>query len=238
MSDITSPSAQELADWKRQAAEAAADLVESGMIVGLGSGSTALFATRRIAARLDEGSLRDIRALPTSSAVEAEARRLAIPLVPQENPPTVDLTIDGADELDPQWNMIKGGGGALLREKLVAQLSRREVIVIDETKLSPRLCTRCPLPVEVIPFGWGAQQKFLERLGAKVSRRLRKDGEPYVTDQANFILDCTLGPIANPVDLARTLEARSGIAAHGLFLGLVTDVMVAGPGGVRQLPRS
>src|SRR5262249_14774880 len=159
--------ADEIARLKQQAAEKAAGWIESGMIVGLGSGSTALWAVRRIGALIAEGKLKDIRGYPTSRVVETEARRVGIPLVPLDNPPAIDLTIDGADELDPALNMIKGGGGALLREKIVAQLSRREVIVVDETKLSDQLGTRWPLPIEVLPFGWGAQRRFLEELGAK-----------------------------------------------------------------------
>ncbi len=237
MAAKTAPTAEEIAAWKRQAAQAAAEVVESGMIVGLGSGSTSLLAIRHIAQRLKQGTLRDIAALPTSNAVEAEARRLGIPLVNLDRPPAIDLTIDGADELDSQWNMIKGGGGALLREKLVAQLSRREIIAIDETKLSPCIGTRWPVPVEVISFAHAAQSDFLQHLGAKVTLRRKADGSPYTTDQQNLILDCAFGPISNPAELARILESRAGIAAHGLFLGLATDVVVAGPSGARWLKR-
>ena len=143
----------------------------SGMVVGLGSGSTARFALERIGELVRSGELTDIVGVPTSRTVETEARRLDIPLCEDDDPPTIDLTIDGADEVDPAMNLIKGGGGALVREKLVAQLSRREMIIVDETKLSPRLGTRSAVPVEVIAFGWKAQRSFLENLGARVTLR-------------------------------------------------------------------
>ncbi len=227
----------EILRLKQQAAEIAVQSVKPGMTVGLGSGTTSLFAVRRIGALLAEGSLRDVVGIPTSNAVEAEARRLGIPIGSCDDPPAIDLTIDGADELDPQLDMIKGGGGALLREKLVAQLSRRELIIVDETKLSPKLGTLFPLPVEVVPFGWGAQRHFLESLGGRVTLRRFPDGRPYETDQGNRILDCAFGPIERPHDLAEQLSSRAGIVAHGLFLKLATDVIVAGRTGVQHLTR-
>ncbi len=139
---------------KRAAAEWAAELVEAGMVVGLGTGSTAVFALRRIAERLAEGSLTDVQGIPTSEGAAATAAELGIPVVGLEEHPVIDLTIDGADEVDPALNLIKGGGGALLREKIVAQASRREVIVVDSSKCSPRLGTHHGVPVEVVEFGW------------------------------------------------------------------------------------
>ena len=147
----------------------------------------------------------------------------------------MDLTIDGADEVDPELNLIKGGGGVLLHEKLVAQASLREVIVVDESKLSPALGTHWALPVEVIPFGWHAQKRFLESLGARITVRQQHDGTPFRTDQGNLVLDCAFGPIPQPLELAATLDARTGIVEHGLFLGLATEVIVAGVDGVRHL---
>ena len=221
---------------KQQAGEFAADFVESGMVVGLGTGSTAIFATRRIAQRLQSGDLRDIIAIPTSRQTEADARELGIPLSTLERHPRIDLTIDGADEVDPDFNVIKGGGGALLREKIVAQATARLVIVVDESKLSDQLGSNWALPVEVIPFGWHSQAAYLRGLGAGVT--LRQDGEStYHTDQGNIILDSDFGPIADAPGLAAQLNARAGIAEHGLFIGMTRDVVVASVGGVRHLQR-
>ena len=169
---------------KQQAADRAVECVESGMVVGLGAGSTAILAVRRIGQLLREGRLRDIVGVPCSSAIEAEARALGIPIT-LDPPGAVDLTIDGADEVDPELNLIKGGGGALLHEKIVAQASRREIIIVDEGKLSPVLGTHWPLPVEVVPFGGHSQRRFLTSLGARVTVRQQHDGTPFRTDQGN-----------------------------------------------------
>jgi ribose 5-phosphate isomerase A len=223
---------------KAAAAERAVDFVQSGMVVGLGTGSTAIFATRRIGALLRDGTLRDIIGFPTSKATAAEARALGIPLLDEDCPRSIDLTIDGADEVDPQLDLIKGGGGALLREKIVAEASRREVIVVDESKLSPVLGTRFALPVEVIPFGWRSQMRFLESLGGHPVVRQAADGTPYRTDQGNLILDCAFGPIAQPRALADQLAARAGLVEHGLFIGITSDLIVAGTQGIRHLKRT
>ncbi|MCY4146113.1 MAG: ribose-5-phosphate isomerase RpiA [Chloroflexi bacterium] len=220
---------------KQQAGAFAADIVRSGMIVGLGTGSTAIHATRRIAQRMTNGELRNIRAVPTSRATQAAASELRIPLVSFADCQRIDMTIDGADEVDPALNLIKGGGGALLREKIVAQATDQFVIVVDESKLSPRLGSLFAVPVEVVEFGWQAQVRFLEALGAKV--RLRgDDGAAYRTDQGNLILDCDFGPIRNAQDLASGLSARAGIVEHGLFISLAQQVVVAGNAGIRVLP--
>ena len=168
---------------KQQAADRAVECVESGMVVGLGAGSTAILAVRRIGQLLHAGRLRDIVGVPCSSAIEAEARALGIPLT-LDPPGAVDLTIDGADEVDPELNLIKGGGGALLHEKIVAQASLREIIIVDESKLSPVLGTHWPLPVEVVPFVGHSQRRFLASLGARVTVRQQHDGRPFRTDQA------------------------------------------------------
>lgn len=222
---------------KREAANRAVNLVRSGMVVGLGHGTTAHYALLALAERLRSGVLQEVVGVPCSRAVEEAARKLGIHLTTLEEHPELDLTIDGADEVDPQLNLIKGGGGALLREKVVAQASRREVIVADEGKLSPVLGTRCPLPVEVVPFGWKTHVRSLEGLGAQVALRQIPAGEPFRTDQGNFVLDCRFGPIRDPRALAEALEGRAGIVAHGLFLDLATDLLVAGPDGVRHLRR-
>jgi ribose 5-phosphate isomerase A len=224
----------ERAHEKQQAADRAVEYVEPGMVVGLGAGSTAILATRRIGQLLREGRLRDIVGFPCSSVIEAEARALGIPII-LDPLDTVDLTIDGADEVDPELNLIKGGGGALLHEKIVAQASLREIIIVDESKLSPALGTHWPLPVEVIPFGWHSQLRFLESLGARVTVRQQSDGTPFKTDQGNLILDCAFGPIRQPAMLAAKLDTRTGIVEHGLFIGLATEVIVAGADGVRHL---
>ena len=229
-------------DAKRRAGEAAAREVRSGMVVGLGHGSTAVWAVRAIAARLASGELTDVLGVPCSLHVEAQARELGIPLTDLEVHPTIDLTIDGADEVDHALNIIKGGGGALWREKIVAQASTREAIVVDASKLSSRLGTRFALPVEVPPFALGTERRFLEGLGATVTRRKRDDGEPFVTDQGNAVLDCAFGPLDDAPELARLLDGRAGIAAHGLFIGLAHALYVADPthpaDGVRVLTPS
>ena len=228
------PNQEDATGFKQAAGEQAALLVESGMVIGLGTGSTAIFATRRIAARLHAGELRDVVAVATSRATDAAAHALGISMVSDDIPCEIDLTIDGADEVDPALDLIKGGGGSLLREKIVAQATRREVIVVDASKLSPRLGTQRKLPVEVLEFGWRSQARFLERLGAVVTPR-RGNGGPYRTDQGNLILDSQFGPISYPIDLAEALAARAGIVAHGLFLGIAADVIVADAAGVHHL---
>ncbi len=224
-----------LDEFKRQAAEHAVGFVRSGMAVGLGTGTTAIHATRRIAALIREGALTGIVGFATSRSVGEEAARLGIPMLGDDLPRALDLTIDGADEIDPELNLIKGGGGALLREKIAAQASAREVIVADEGKLSPRLGTRWAVPVEVLAFGWQAQMRFLSGLGARVVVRQAAGGGMFRTDQGNMVLDCGFGPIGDSVGLAREIDARAGIVAHGLFLGLAQEVVVAGSDGVRVI---
>ena len=238
MNDTAPAPDGEQARLKLEAAKYAVQLVKSGMIVGLGSGSTAVIAIEQIGARLAAGELRDIVGLPTSLVVERKARALGIPLVSLENPPMVDLTIDGADEVDPDLNLIKGGGGALLREKVVAQLSYREVIIVDESKQSPKLGTKHFLPVEVIPFAWGAQSRFLMALGATVTLRRNSAGQISTTDQGNYTLDCQFGPIPDALALAKQLSERAGIVEHGLFLDLATDLILASKTGVQHLQRA
>ncbi|MBU8895267.1 ribose-5-phosphate isomerase RpiA [Corallococcus sp. M34] len=218
--------------FKREAAERAVELIQPGMVVGLGTGSTAAFAVRRLAVLRAEGHLLDVVGVPTSIETERLARELGVPLTTLEARPEVDLTLDGADEVAPDFSLIKGAGGAMLREKVVAQASRREVIVVDAAKLSPCLGTRARVPVEVVPMALRVEARFLESLGAQAVPRVGADGALFLTDQGNPVLDCAFGPIAQPVELAARLDARAGILAHGLFLGLATDVVVAGPDGV------
>ena len=223
--------------FKRAAARRAVAFVQSGMKLRLGTGSTAIYATRRIGELLESGELRDIVAFATSKGTLAEAVRLGIPMMAEDLPFDLDVTIDGADEVDPEMNLIKGGGGALLREKIVAQVSRRLIIVVDETKPSPRLGTHWPVPVEVIPFGWRSQARFLESLGATYTIRQQGNGGQLVTDSGNMILDCHFGPIADAHSLAAALGARAGIVEHGLLIGLTTDLIVAGAGGIQVTAR-
>jgi ribose 5-phosphate isomerase A len=221
--------------YKQQAAEQAVTLVRPGMIIGLGTGSTAIFATRRIATLHREGRLADISCFATSHAVQDEAVRLGIPMLAEGMPRELDITIDGADEIDPRLNLIKGGGGALLREKIAAQASRRLVIVADDSKLSSRLGNLRAVPVEVLSFGWQSQARFITSLGAQVAVRRQADGSAFRTDQDNMVLDCQFGPIADPLALASHLSGRAGIIAHGLFLGLAHEAIVTGPNGVQTL---
>ena len=225
------------ATLKKRAARRAVEWVKSGMIVGLGHGSTAAFAVERIAELIRLGSLENVRGIPCSREVAGMARRLGLPLADLNRNLVIDLTIDGADEVDGDLNLIKGGGGALLREKIVAQASLREVIVADESKVSPALGTRCAVPVEVVPFGWLSHVEFLRNLGARVTVRRRGDGKIFRTDQNNILLDANFGPIGDLSRLAHALKARAGIAEHGLFLQVARDVIVAGKGGLLHLER-
>lgn len=228
---------------KQQAAEQVLGYIHSGMIVGLGAGSTAFLAMRGLAEMLSRGELNGILGVPCSRAVEHEAKGLGIPLTTLEDQPPgptghiIDLTFDGADEVDPNLNLIKGGGGALLREKIVAQASRREIIIVDDAKLSPVLGTHWAVPVEVIPFGWRTQVTYLESLGARPTLRLSADGSRFVTDQGNYILDSNFGPIADTYALGARLDARAGIVCHGMFLGIADEVIVASASGIQKLKR-
>ncbi len=221
-------------DLKRAVGERAVDWVESGMVVGLGTGSTTVHAIRRLGDRIGAGDLTGVLGIPTSRASEELARELGIPLTTLAEHPVIDLTIDGADEVDPDLNVIKGGGGALLHEKIVAQASLREVIVVDDGKISPVLGTAHALPVEIVQFAWRPEEEYLMDLGAEVSVRRGADSGVFVTDEGNWILDCTFPPIADPPRLSDRLSRRAGIVEHGLFLGLATDLLVASDTGVEH----
>ena len=220
---------------KQAAAVHAVRFVEPGMTIGLGTGSTAIHAVREIARRYASGELPGIKAFATSSEIARVAREAGIPLVEDTGPDALDITIDGADEVDPQLNLIKGGGGALFHEKIVAQATKRQIIVIDEGKMSPQLGTLHPLPVELVPFGSESQRVFLESLGGHPVLRLAPNGSPFVTDEGNHIYDCAFGPIADPEELAAELRSRSGIVEHGLFLGMADDLIIGAPDGLRHL---
>jgi ribose 5-phosphate isomerase A len=220
--------------WKQMAGTAAAELVEEGMVVGLGSGSTAAYFIYALAQRMQSG-LSIVGAIATSTVTAELASNLGIPLTDLDTHPVLDIDIDGADEIDSQLNLIKGAGGALLREKVVAYASRRFVVIGDETKLVSQLGQRMPLPVEVIPFAATPVRLRLEALGA--STQLRKlGGVPYHTDNGNVILDCTFpGGIAAPFDLEGQIRSIVGVVATGLFLGIAEQAIIGGPGGVRSL---
>ena len=235
MSPSTSAAAR--AVHAQRAAERAVDYLRPGMVVGLGGGTTVLFAIRKLARLLRAGELRDILGIPCSKGTGEEARRLGVPLTTLDDHGTIDVTIDGADEVDPALDVIKGGGGALLREKLVAQASAREVIVVDEAKRSPRLGTQFALPVEIVGFGLATTRLAIERLGARVEVRRSADGEIVNTDQGNVVLDCDFGPIEDAEALASALTAHAGVVEHGLFLGLVSVLVVSGAAGVEVIRR-
>ena len=232
---MMTPSPDKNIKYKKLAAEFAVDFVQSGMVVGLGHGTTAILALRQISEYLKSKKLIDLIGIPCSNFIEQEARVLGIPIGTLWGYPSVDLTIDGADEIDTKLNVIKGGGGALLQEKLVAKASQREMIIADESKLSPQLGTNYPLPVEVDSDNWQASAQYITTLGAEVNLRYGENGKIFKTDSRNFILDCDFGPIDNPEELATNLEQQAGIIEHGLFLNLATDVIIAGKNGVQHL---
>jgi ribose 5-phosphate isomerase A len=221
---------------KRAAAERAVDAVEDGMVLGLGTGSTARLAIEALGLRVRDGL--KIAGIPTSEATAAQARGLGIPLTDFAAHDHIDLTIDGADAVDrTRLHLIKGLGGALLREKIVASASRRMMVMVDETKLAEPFGGHCPVPVEVTQFGWQATERRLAALGAIPKRRPRADGQPLVTDGGNFILDCDFGAIADAATLADRIKSLVGVIETGLFIGLATEVIIAAPGGVSVLRR-
>ncbi|MGE0159210.1 MAG: ribose-5-phosphate isomerase RpiA [Gemmatimonadales bacterium] len=222
---------------KRRAAEKAFEQVRSGMVLGLGTGSTVAHLLDLVGGALRSGTLRDLVCVPTSTHTEERAQSLGIPLIELADRERVDLTIDGADEISPELDLIKGGGGALLREKMVAQASARVVIIADATKRVPRLGTTFALPVEVVRWGWESHARFLRGLGADVTLRAHA-GVPTTTDNGHLLLDCRFpGGIADPVTLEEALAHRAGVVETGLFLGLASEAVVASPTGVDVLRR-
>ena len=213
----------EVEKQKRLAARWAADQIADGMVVGLGTGSTATWAVYALGERVRQG-LR-ITGIATSTGTETLARSLGITVMALDDSPSLDIAIDGADEVDPQLNLIKGLGGALLREKLVELAARELTIVVDQGKLVSVLGSRSPVPVEIVPFGWRRTQARIEALGCQALPRL-VGAETFVTDSGHFILDCRFGPLDDPAALAGRLKALSGVVEHGLFLGLATRVVI------------
>ena len=222
---------------KLAAAEAAASLVRDGMVVGLGSGSTASLAVEALGRRVAQG-LR-ITGIPTSEKTAALARGLSIPLSTLAENSRIAITIDGADEVElGSLDLIKGLGGALLREKLVAAATGCFVVVVDESKLVTRLAEeQRPLPVEVIAFAWQTTAQRLENLGADWTLRAAESGSPFITDSGNYILDCRFQNVPPAIDLQRQLDGTIGVVEHGLFLGMTGQVIIGGADGVRVLKR-
>lgn len=223
---------------KKAAADAAVKLVEDGMVVGLGSGSTAALFVAALAQRISAERLQ-IVGIPTSVHTEQQARSLKIPLATLAEQPQIDLTVDGADEIVPSsLSLIKGHGGALLREKIVASISKRMAVMVDETKVVERLGSLVPVPVEVVPFGWEATERKLETLGGNPSMRLGADKKPYVSDGGHYILNCAFKPMENPPQIADRLDHVVGVVEHGLFLGFATEAIVARRDGLQFLKKT
>ena len=226
---------------KRAAAARALEFVAAGMRLGLGTGSTARHFVELLAQRVRGGL--DVVGVPTSETTRRDAERLGVPLTTLDETPALDLTIDGADEIAPDLSLIKGGGGALLREKIVASASDRMIVIADESKCVP-LLGRFPLPIEVVPFGVAATRRAVEQainaVGAAGPVRLRhdQDGHAFVTDGGHWILDASLGRITQPGALGDRLAAIAGVVEHGLFVGLAQTAVIAGPAGVRLIERS
>nr|WP_249782139.1 MULTISPECIES: ribose-5-phosphate isomerase RpiA [unclassified Bradyrhizobium] len=229
---------------KRQAAARALEEVRDGMQLGLGTGSTAKHFVELLGERVAAGL--KVIGVPTSEATRADAERCGVKLTTLDEIDHLDLTIDGADEIDPELNLIKGGGGALLREKIVAAASDRMIVIADDSKWVPTL-GKFPLPIEVIPFGLGATRRAIEKAfaecgvsGQMAVRKAKggaKDGHVFVTDGGHWIVDAQLGRITDPPGLAKALSAIPGVVEHGLFIGLASSAVLAGGGGIRVIER-
>jgi len=211
---------------KQRAAEAALPLVQSGMVVGLGTGSTADYFLLALGRAVKEGALKNIVGVATSVQSENRAKEVGIPLSTLVETPVLDITVDGADEVDPQLDLIKGLGGALVREKIIAQATKRFVIIADESKIVNKLGTKAPLPVEVLPFVHEAHIPFFKSLGATPSLRT-VNGQPFKTDNGNLIYDCKFASIDHALETEQKILARAGVVGTGLFVGMATDVFVA-----------
>lgn len=216
--------------WKRNAAEAATRLVKDGMVVGLGSGTTVAHAVRALAEKKSRAVF-----VPSSSATQRLAAELGLRLSSLAKHPQLDLVIDGADEVDPNFNLIKGGGGAHTREKIVESAGKRVVIIVDRTKLVKHLGERSPVPVEVLPFAHEYTMRGLGELGGKPKLRLTSAGTPFVTDDGNYLIDVSFGPIAHPEELERAINRVPGVIENGIFTGVADVVFVGYDDGCRVL---
>ena len=222
-------------ELKRLAGEKAVEQIEDGMIVGLGTGSTVDYVLKKIGEMVDKGL--NIKGIPTSVHTQRLAKELHIPLTTLEENPLIDLTIDGADEVDSNLNLIKGGGGALAREKIVAYNSKKEIIVIDDSKIVKALGIDFPLPVEVLKFGWTSVKKVLEEFGCIVELRKIMDTELFITDNGNYILDCEFERIDNPKEIEVEINNIPGVVENGLFVELADEVIVGGKQGISTLAK-
>ena len=218
---------------KRLAARAALDELPAQGTIGLGTGSTAKLFVDEVGARVKAGAR--YRGVPTSEATRKQAEALGIPLLGDDEPWDIAVCVDGADEVDDRLELVKGGGGAMTREKIVNEASRRRVTIVDETKLSRRLGEKWPVPVEVLRFGHASTIARLARLGKPAVRM--KDGAPFVTDAGNFVVDVGIGPMDDPGAIDRALRSVPGVVETGLFVGRADVVIVAGPAGIRRLER-
>ncbi|MBE2281482.1 MAG: ribose-5-phosphate isomerase RpiA [Ignavibacteriaceae bacterium] len=222
-------------ELKRQAAIEAVKLVKPGMIIGLGTGSTAKYAIEEIGRLLRIRALSDVAGVPSSKMTEILAIQNSVPLTSFNEIKVIDLNIDGADEVDTKLNLIKGGGGALLKEKIIAQASIQNIIIVDESKLSPKLGFKWSVPVEVIPFALELEKSTFEGWGAKVKIRVDKNGKKFTTDSGNNILDVNLGKIEDPFEIESRFQKRAGVVESGIFAGLTTDLIVATTKGLFHL---
>jgi ribose 5-phosphate isomerase A len=224
--------------FKRQAAECALQYIQSGMTLGLGTGSTATHMLHVLAEALRDGRLRDIVGVPTSDAIGVLARQLGVPIATLDERPQLDLALDGADEIDPSLNLIKGLGGALLREKIVEASADRFIVLADQTKLVARLGTRAPVPVEVVEFGLPLAKRRLAGLGCVPSLRRIADGRAFRTDEGHVILDCRFPGIADAAALNAAINAIPSVVEHGLFVGMAAVALVGGTAGVATMVRA
>jgi ribose 5-phosphate isomerase A len=228
---------QDFEHQKRQAAAAAAATIHDGVRLGLGSGSTVYLIVAALGERRQAGELRDLVVVAASSRTEAALRTAGIPISTLDEYPQLDIAIDGADEVDPALAMIKGGGGALLRERIVMAAAGERMIIVDTSKLVPVLGTRWAVPVEVVRFGWRVAERALAGIGA--TPILRRAGEmAFVSDEGNYILDCAFGEIPEPRQLAARIAGLPGVMAHGLFVDFADRVLVAGPNGIETRLRT
>lgn len=221
-------------NFKKMAGEKAAEYVQNGMALGLGTGSTVRFFVERLGELVGEGL--DVVGVPTSKRTEDLARQVGVPLTTLEETPTLDMAVDGADEVDPNLNLIKGMGGALLREKIVASSCKEFIVIADESKLVDKLGTKSPLPVEVTQFGWTSVKEWISKLGCIPNLRI-VEGNPYLTDNQNYLLECEFKGIDDPYDLDKRLHNFPGVVETGLFLDLACRAIIGKESGVQEIEK-